>query len=648
MSSGRRKKKGKRQAVNDVDIHIAAVVDIADLERQRRNEATALTKELFDAIEYKPIEKVREAIGELLKKGHRADGAVKLRMKNEKEEIISPIIKWAHDRYDTDKKYYTNLHEKKPFFFDLLRDKNEVEDASDTLRMLLQAGANPRAKLESSNQTVLHLCMIQGNIASEYKRFARACVSALLEQVTFTFDHLAIKDASGESALHCALSHSNFECANLLLFSEKVDTKEVLNNLKDSQGDNILASLVRYTDLPYDNLNKISDGNISSPSFVLFTEIVHYLQEVKDYGPLRSKNKSGENVFAVAAKCGCFHELNLLASIKYEVRWTVSNVCTHADEVGAGNVRSPLELAKKTLEMVEEGRSVQDFEEVGICGTEDYLKVPQKKKSWSYTLKRCIKLLEQIEAPLLCSMEDVRRLRSRSSDRSVVLTSGQTLSSKAEELRREMLTSSDDERPDLKFEHEVWKNILGSKQAAIFRDIRERLRDPYPGPYDTLAVKSFRPVMIRDPKDPCHRASISLTAHFGLFATQRIPRHTIICEYAGEVRREDEGGYNPVPEYSVKLERCDSHILSKKNATAYDYGYMVDGELVLNEGSVINDARSSLVGEEDTEHRDANASFMEVIANGWPHIFVIATTTIEEDEEILIDYGPEYWEKNFQ
>jgi hypothetical protein len=42
-----------------------------------------------------------------------------------------------------------------------------------------------------------------------------------------------------------------------------------------------------------------------------------------------------------------------------------------------------------------------------------------------------------------------------------------------------------------------------------------------------------------------------------------------------------------------------------------------------------------------------NSAFEEVIIDGWPHIYVVTTRVVEECEELLVDYGPEWW-TNFQ
>ena len=55
-SEGSKGRPAKRQAVAAMTGR--SMADISTLERQRRNEMTALTKKLFDALEYEPIEKV--------------------------------------------------------------------------------------------------------------------------------------------------------------------------------------------------------------------------------------------------------------------------------------------------------------------------------------------------------------------------------------------------------------------------------------------------------------------------------------------------------------------------------------------------------------------------------------------------------------
>jgi len=183
----------------------------------------------------------------------------------------------------------------------------------------------------------------------------------------------------------------------------------------------------------------------------------------------------------------------------------------------------------------------------------------------------------------------------------------------------------------------LWR---GDKVPEAFaNEIRRRLKEP-------RTIDGVRPAMIRDPKDPCLRASTGPACpHFGLFAERNIPRHSVVCEYGGMVRREDEGGYNPAPEYAVRLAKCDEYVLEGNNGDPYGDGYLLDGEDHFNEGSLINDSRWSLAGEEDARHRRQNVVFLEVAVNGWPHTFIVTTRDVKKGEELLIDFGPDYWEK---
>lgn len=45
----------------------------------------------------------------------------------------------------------------------------------------------------------------------------------------------------------------------------------------------------------------------------------------------------------------------------------------------------------------------------------------------------------------------------------------------------------------------------------------------------------------------------------------------------------------------------------------------------------------------DEEGTGANVSFAEVLIDGYPHVFVVATRPIYAGEELLVDYGEDYW-----
>jgi len=44
-----------------------------------------------------------------------------------------------------------------------------------------------------------------------------------------------------------------------------------------------------------------------------------------------------------------------------------------------------------------------------------------------------------------------------------------------------------------------------------------------------------------------------------------------------------------------------------------------------------------------SSERRPNATWVEVLVDGWPHVFVVATRQICVEQEIIVDYGEEYW-----
>mmetsp|Transcript_30887 Transcript_30887/g.55991 ORF Transcript_30887/g.55991 Transcript_30887/m.55991 type:complete len:134 (-) Transcript_30887:52-453(-) len=76
----------------------------------------------------------------------------------------------------------------------------------------------------------------------------------------------------------------------------------------------------------------------------------------------------------------------------------------------------------------------------------------------------------------------------------------------------------------------------------------------------------------------------------------------------------------------------------------YAATFDLDAGNVFNEASLINDVRFNVLGEEPVE-RDDNVSFVEVLVNGWPHVFIITTKAVKTGKEFSIDYGKEYWNK---
>jgi hypothetical protein len=115
----------------------------------------------------------------------------------------------------------------------------------------------------------------------------------------------------------------------------------------------------------------------------------------------------------------------------------------------------------------------------------------------------------------------------------------------------------------------------------------------------------------------------------------------------GLLRREDEcqedgSAYGHNTEYAVKLDTCDEWTMAKEGEYAATFD--LDAADVFNEASLINDVRFN-GGKSLLLERDDNESFVELLVNGWPHVFIITTKAIKRGKEFLIDYGKEYWNK---
>ena len=110
----------------------------------------------------------------------------------------------------------------------------------------------------------------------------------------------------------------------------------------------------------------------------------------------------------------------------------------------------------------------------------------------------------------------------------------------------------------------------------------------------------------------------------------------LLAPYAGRVIFEDEIEY---PDFFLKL----SHI-----AYQYTFGKKYgnpEKDLVIdcfdkqtpygNVTMYVNDPKGS--------GRKSNCLFVEVEYRGWPYVLLVSTREMRDSEELLVDYGAEYW-----
>lgn len=111
----------------------------------------------------------------------------------------------------------------------------------------------------------------------------------------------------------------------------------------------------------------------------------------------------------------------------------------------------------------------------------------------------------------------------------------------------------------------------------------------------------------------------------GTFAACDIRSGTYIGEYTGEVFICDgssESLYVAKFENSFEAEETDL--------------VRIDGLKIGNEMRYINDSRNT--------GKPVNVQFILAWIGGCLHLFVVSVSDIKKDEEILIDYGEEYWD----
>eukprot|EP00741_Cyanophora_paradoxa_P003610 tig00000093_g3507.t1 len=164
---------------------------------------------------------------------------------------------------------------------------------------------------------------------------------------------------------------------------------------------------------------------------------------------------------------------------------------------------------------------------------------------------------------------------------------------------------------------------------------------------------------ITDPEDPAFEDSSG--GGFGLFCrpgSGGIRRGTVLLEYAGEVINvhKEKPRMPPGKQGAEDLDRAIAHyeeLVRQRFDTnlcepVYADGsqkYVIRAWRLRNEASVVNCCRGRALDPDAEEEpaREENVRFVQVLVDGWPRVFVVATENIAEAEQLLNDYGNPYW-----
>merc|ERR1712154_279433 len=151
-----------------------------------------------------------------------------------------------------------------------------------------------------------------------------------------------------------------------------------------------------------------------------------------------------------------------------------------------------------------------------------------------------------------------------------------------------------------------------------------------------------------------------------------IVKDSLLFEYAGCVK--------PAREAQKKLDHVETELDQTtlfdlvghldKNRNKLFWGKSPNDQLVIdpstwhNEGVYMNDYRENVLDDPDDDEyestqspenkkmdsnqsRKQNVKFYEVLVNNWPRVFAVALHDIQSGEELLGDYGQDFW-SNFR
>ncbi|KAH8051109.1 hypothetical protein JL721_11205 [Aureococcus anophagefferens] len=123
-----------------------------------------------------------------------------------------------------------------------------------------------------------------------------------------------------------------------------------------------------------------------------------------------------------------------------------------------------------------------------------------------------------------------------------------------------------------------------------------------------------------------------------------VAKHEVIGAYAGRLWTDDtfrQARGHSIPGM-IEHERYSYDLFDGDDAMIVDPWPGLNEPIVGGELMAINDCRVDPLEGNAGQNR-YNCEFAEVHIRGFPHLFVVATATIAKGEELLIDYGPAYW-----
>lgn len=152
--------------------------------------------------------------------------------------------------------------------------------------------------------------------------------------------------------------------------------------------------------------------------------------------------------------------------------------------------------------------------------------------------------------------------------------------------------------------------------------------------------KSIEIMEILDPCHPAKRDNINNPV-FGLFAKEKIKKKSIIIEYCGILQTSNE--YKKEVNNFEKFDgQYRSHGISYFCDNEFGNSFVINSSYYSNECVFVNDGTKDCIFGKWSKY---NCSFFEIIINEMPHIFLRAFNDINPGDELLTEYGSQFWKK---
>ena len=555
----------------------------------------------------------------------------------------------------------------------LLNNCDADDDAAGCLDFLLSEGADIRSK-SSDSQTVLHIAMILGHVN---------VIRALVGRYEIHLSDLLPIDNFGETPLHGAISEGRIECLNALLEESGASDENVLDwieKVKDDKGNNLLVPLIRYTDVKYECSPSYCRNKLkTSMTLKLFDNLLKRIVEYERFDLLLQRNNAGDNIACIVAKMGQIYEARAVFDICVPfTEKSIANRCGTVKGIdGELTYVSPLQWATETRDILaqsigsskrKKNRFQEELRSRGVSGLDIFYDHTDdtRLEHWLDSANKAVHFLANISKNQEIDISLVEKIRP-----GTAITHQQILSKEAKALKKEFGQKNRQKgcnsRLNCVHSLKYWKICVNKQSSRARNDIEAILNGR------SNALNNYTEIrLIRDPCHPCVLDSDPCDIQVGLFAKKPIPPGAIICEvcccslideyvvraidsfsncvfclsstsqYTGLIAREKDH-YDSESPYTMNLNAIDRYF-AERGASIYSESIVLDAAQHFNEGALVNDARGSPFGDDDENHKEENCSYVEVELDNWPHLF-IGCHGCDKDEELTVDYGPEYWSK---